>query len=225
MVSRYVVLLGLLAAVVAASGCGSSGELQNQIVALDKQVAGLQEQVVAREADVASLRDTRTKLEKDIDTLTLEKADLKALTEIVVFREVPETLSYGVDQYHVQDDMKAALTSVAQAARENPEFDLYVVGYTDRLAQDAETQYYLPTAWELAAFRATSVARFLIDREGLPADKVIACSVGDARLIAPVSTEAGRAQNRRVTFFLRKPEAPPATPELPSAGIDSTTQE
>jgi flagellar motor protein MotB len=217
MVSRYMALLGLLVVAAAVGGCGSSKELEGQILALDKQVAGLQEQVLAREADVASLRDVRVKLEKDVDTLTTEKADLKALTEVVVYREIAESLSYGVDQYQVRDDMKPILASVALMARQNPDWILYVVGYTDRVAQDAETQYYLPTAWELAAFRATAAARYLIDTEGLTAAQVVACSRGNSIMMAPNDNEAGRAQNRRVTFYLRKPEAVPAPPVEPSA--------
>jgi chemotaxis protein MotB len=215
MVSRHIVLFGLLAVVAFVGGCGSCVEFENQVLALDKQVAGLQEQVVAREADVASLTETRTKLEQDIATLTVEKAELKASTEIVVFGEVTETLSSGVDQYQIQDDMKTSLFSVAQQAMQHPDWDLYVVGHTDRAAQNPETQYYIPTAWELAAFRATAVARYLIEKENLPADRVYACSVGNARLVAPNDNEAGRAQNRRVTFFLRKPEAvaAPAAPD------------
>ncbi len=216
MVSRYLVLLGLLVSVAAVGGCGScKEEFEAQILALDKQVAGLQEQVVAREADVASLSETRAKLETDVATLTTEKAQYKALSEVVVFREVNETLSYGVDQYQVPDAMKTALSSVAQMARQYPDWDLYVVGHTDRAAQNAEVQYYIPTAWELAAFRATAVARYLIEKEGLPAERVLACSAGNARTIAPNDKESGRAQNRRVTFFLRKPEAAPAAPETP----------
>ena len=215
MVSRYLALLGLLAVAAALSGCGSSKELEGQILALDKQVAGLQEQVVARESDVASLSETRAKLETDVATLTTEKAQYQALSEVVVFREVSETLSYGVDQYQVPDAMKTALSSVAQMARQNPDWDLYVVGHTDRPAQNAEIQYYIPTAWELAAFRATAVARYLIEKEGHPAERVLASSAGNARTIAPNDKEDGRAQNRRVTFFLRKPEAAPAAPEAP----------
>ncbi len=215
MVLRYMAWLGLLAMVATMGGCGSCKEFEGQIQALDRQIAGLQEQVVAREADVASLTETRTNLQKDVETLTAEKAQYKAMTEVVVFREVSETLTYGVDQYQVQDPMKTALSSVAQMARQNPDWDLFVVGHTDRAAQNAETQYYIPTAWELAAFRATAVARYLIEKEGLPAERVIACSVGSARGIAPNDKEDGRAQNRRVTFFLRKPEAAPAAPGTP----------
>lgn len=214
-------MLGLLAAAACVGGCGSCVEFENQVLALDKQVAGLQEQVVTCEANVDSLTAVRTRLEQNVAALTVEKAELKAITEIVVFSEVDETLSYGVDQYQIQDNMKTSLFSVAQQALQHPDWDLYVVGHTDRQAQNPETQYYIPTAWELAAFRATAVARYLIEKENLPADRVIACSVGNARPLAPNDNEAGRSQNRRVTFFLRKPEAAPAAPETP-APADST---
>jgi outer membrane protein OmpA-like peptidoglycan-associated protein len=217
MVSRDMALLGLLAVAAVLGGCGSSKEFEGQILALDKQVAGLQEQVVAREADVAGLRDVRVKLEKDVDTLTTEKADLQAMTEVVVYSEIAEILNFGVDQYKIQDDMKSTLASVALMARQNPDWILYVVGHTDRVAQDPEIQYYLPTAWELAAFRATNAARYLIETEGLADAQVVACSRGNSVVLVPNDNEAGRAQNRRVTFYLRKPEAVPAAPEAPPA--------
>ena len=159
---------------------------------------------------------TRIKLEKDVDTLTMEKADLKALTEIVVFREIAETLSYGVDQYQVQDDMKATLTSVApDGARESGLGPVRGGLHRPRSPRTRRPSTTCPTAWELAAFRATSVARYLIDT-GRPAGRPRhRLQRGNAVWSAPNDTEAGRAQNRRVTFFLRKPEAVPAAPATP----------
>lgn len=82
--------------------------------------------------------------------------------------------------------------------------------------------------YDLAAARASVVGRFLIDRGGLPADRVLIASRGPNFPIMPNTTPELKAQNRRIEILLRpgprmmrtvvqpaKPPSPPAEPVEP----------
>ncbi len=58
------------------------------------------------------------------------------------------------------------------------------------------------TNWELGALRATTMARYLIENFGVPANKVSATSYADTKPIASNKDPAGRAENRRIEIFI-----------------------
>ncbi|MDD5656306.1 MAG: OmpA family protein, partial [Elusimicrobia bacterium] len=62
--------------------------------------------------------------------------------------------------------------------------------------------------WELSTFRATSVARLLIDKYEITPQRVGAIGYGQYRPVVPNDTPEGQAKNRRVVFFIKN--APPA---------------
>jgi flagellar motor protein MotB len=73
---------------------------------------------------------------------------------------------------------------------------LMVSGFTDdRSVRSGNHQF--ADNWELSAQRALTVTRTLID-EGMPAAMVFAAAFGAQQPITPNTTDAARAQNRRV---------------------------
>lgn len=60
-----------------------------------------------------------------------------------------------------------------------------------------------PTNWELSAFRATAVTRYLI-AQGLPPKLFKAISLADTRPVASNRTPEGRRKNRRIVIKLYK---------------------
>jgi flagellar motor protein MotB len=100
--------------------------------------------------------------------------------------------------------------------------EVLVEGHTDdqRIHND-----YFDSNWELSTARATSVARLLIEKYDIPKGRIGAVGYGDTRPLVPNDTPEGRAQNRRVVFFVKgspikkaapageaKAQAPPAAP-------------
>ena len=61
-----------------------------------------------------------------------------------------------------------------------------------------------PSNWELAAARASSVTRHLIE-QGVGAGRVRVIGYADTRPRADNASPEGRARNRRVSFILRLP--------------------
>jgi chemotaxis protein MotB len=73
-----------------------------------------------------------------------------------------------------------------------------VVGHTDT---DPIRKSEWDDNWELSAQRALSVTRYLIER-GIPDNLIQASGCGPARPIAPNTTTAGKAKNRRVEIIV-----------------------
>lgn len=93
------------------------------------------------------------------------------------------------------------LDEVVEAILRNPVGRVQVEGHTDDRADDAFNL-------SLSQRRAEAVRIYLIDR-GVPEAQLTAVGFGEARPIAPNTTAAGRAQNRRVVFTLLDKVAPP----------------
>lgn len=95
---------------------------------------------------------------------------------------------------------------------------LMVSGFTDnKVVQQNGKQRYTDNL-ELSAQRALTVTRALIE-EGMPSSLVFAAAFGAEQPAAPNTTEAGRAQNRRVEMapVPRAPRDDSSTSRIPPA--------
>ena len=91
------------------------------------------------------------------------------------------------------------LTHVSAAIRRSAsKRPVLVEGHTDNVP--VSTGAY-PSNWELSTSRATSVVRYLIGH-GMPAADLGAAGYADLHPLAPNTTDAGRARNRRVEIVL-----------------------
>lgn len=104
----------------------------------------------------------------------------------------------------IRRSMMPLLDSILEIVLENPAFKLEIHGHTDDQPVDSER---FPSNWELSAFRATSVLRFLIEG-GLPPQRVVASGYGDSMPLVPNTSDQNRAANRRLEFVLERVELP-----------------
>jgi chemotaxis protein MotB len=201
---RNLVLVALLAAAFALAGC-SCKEQEEQIMALDAQIADLQQQLGEREATLAECNDLTEELRKNIREAEMENA---VVVEQRDNRFVEITLSDAVtfasSQWIVLDTMVPALETIAASIRNRPDFKVYVEGHTDDRGILEEFQERWPSNWELGAFRSCAVTRYLTNDLDLPAERFAAVSYGPFHPVASNQTEAGRADNRRVVITLEK---------------------
>lgn len=79
-----------------------------------------------------------------------------------------------------------------------------VEGHSD--SQQMSSQMF-PSNWELSAYRAAAVARYLIATTGIDKDRFSVVSYGDSKPIASNDTEAGRSENRRVEIVILSTKA------------------
>lgn len=107
---------------------------------------------------------------------------------------------------------RALLDQLADLLRLAPDTQLAVEGHTDDLPI-ANPRF--PSNWELSSFRATRVARYLIER-GIPAERLRTTGYADTRPRVANDSPEHRSRNRRVSIVLY-PDAAKASGE-PLAG-------
>ncbi|MEQ1875042.1 MAG: OmpA family protein [Bdellovibrionia bacterium] len=97
-----------------------------------------------------------------------------------------------------------ALSKVANILRVSNR-KLVIEGHTDNIPIKGAR---FRSNWDLAAARATKIVRYLIAKEGIPANRLVAVSYADQKPIAANDTEEGRAKNRRIDVLVVTGQSP-----------------
>src|SRR5690606_32634479 len=108
-----------------------------------------------------------------------------------------EFSTYGdsIDE-SVTPDSEQVLREVADAIKSRPEIvRVEVQGHTD---DSGDEEYNV----DLSQRRAEAVRKWLVDKGGVPADKLVAKGYGFSRPIADNRVRTGRQRNRRVQFVI-----------------------
>ena len=94
-----------------------------------------------------------------------------------------------------------ALNSIAKVLIENSNIDLVVEGHTDNVPLSSKSDKYSDN-WDLSTDRAVSVTRLLVDKYNIRPERITAAGRSMFFPIAPNTTSAGRAKNRRIEIIL-----------------------
>ncbi len=203
---RNVALAGLLVLAFGLTGCSSCKDYILQIDQLNTQVTNLQKDVADREALIKERQQIADELKGSLKDCKTENAVLVEQAEETVMITIPDQLGFASGKVKVLDTMVPTLEAIATTVRQHPDWNIFVEGYTDNLKVTEEYQEYWPTNWELGAFRAAAVVRYMTNQLDLPAERFAAVSFGPFRPVGDNSTVEGRAQNRMVRVVLHKPE-------------------
>ena len=102
---------------------------------------------------------------------------------------------------------RAQLRRIATAVKSHcPGWEVGVAGHCDstRIAKQATRRLY-PTNWHLSGFRALAAMDYLNKSCGVPAARLHFRGYGQHHPVAPNTTAAGRARNRRIEIILAPP--------------------
>ena len=100
-------------------------------------------------------------------------------------------LYFDTDKDVVKPESQPTLSEIAKLFKSDPSLRVHVVGHTDN---QGKADYNL----DLSRRRATSIARDLTSKYGIPANRLDAFGCGVYSPVASNETEDGRAKNRRV---------------------------
>ena len=167
---------------------GDTEDQAGQVELLAAQLSKLQEIVDSQTYTISNLRmgfDEETSSSSEMAEVCIERAN--KIFEISQIKFATSTAS-------ISDDSKTVLDHLRDLAIGCESDDMYIEigGHTDSQGSEDDNQ-------RLSEARANSVRSFLIAR-GIPDDTMVAVGYGELQPIAPNSTVAGRAQNRRITF-------------------------
>jgi len=103
-------------------------------------------------------------------------------------------IHFDVDSAHIQPRSEPVIADIAQTMRENPGLRFQVEGHTD---SDGGAAYNLG----LSQRRAQAVVDDLVTRYKIARSRLVAKGYGLTRPVAPNTTPAGKALNRRVELL------------------------
>jgi OmpA-OmpF porin, OOP family len=123
-----------------------------------------------------------------------QKYDLVVVTETKI--ELKQTVYFDTNKAKIQKRSFRLLDEVAQALTDFPTIEVRIEGHTDSQGKDAFNK-------KLSQRRAESVRNYLI-KKGIAASRMVGVGFGEEVPIADNRTKDGRAQNRRVEFFITR---------------------
>ncbi len=94
----------------------------------------------------------------------------------------------------IKPEYKAIISQIAEMLKKNPDLKISVEGHTDGTGGDRNSNLALSDA------RATAVMKAII-AEGIDSKRLSAIGYGSDKPIADITTEEGRAKNRRVEII------------------------
>ena len=113
------------------------------------------------------------------------------------------TMLFGTGQDQLNPAGADALKRVGAVLKDYPEYNVEVAGHTDSRPILSALQKRFPTNKELSEARATNAVKALTEA-GMPADIITSRGYADTKPVAPNTTDAGRAKNRRVEVVVSR---------------------
>lgn len=143
--------------------------------------------------------ETMTKLEEDISKNGQSLSGIEIYQDerglVISFKE---KLFFDIGKAYLRPVAQDVLSQVGDTLRDD-QHRIRVEGHTCDLPIRTSA---FPSNWELSAARATNVARFLIEQEAIPAERMSVAGYAQYRPIVENVNEANRARNRRVDIVL-----------------------
>ncbi|MDR2205227.1 MAG: OmpA family protein [Flavobacteriaceae bacterium] len=125
---------------------------------------------------------------------TLPGAEVERVGEGIKITLKENMVNFGFDSADLTSVAKANLDKLATVLINNPDTNINIYGHTDDKGADAYNQ-------TLSEKRANAVKNYLISK-GISSSRMFAMGMGEAEPIASNTTDAGRAENRRVEFAI-----------------------
>ena len=147
---------------------------------------------------VLEIRGLQSGIVSTVQEVRQAMQDLGATeTDLEVRVELPADVLFDFDKADIRSDAAQALAQLATLIRAYPSGSATLEGHTDSKGNDAYNQ-------RLSERRAESVKGWLVEREGIAADRLTSQGWGERKPVAGNEDDAGRQRNRRVEVVIRK---------------------
>ena len=126
-------------------------------------------------------------MEQKVEFSAMELAKALSTTGSVALHNI----LFDTGKATIRPESAAALAPVGELLRDDAALKLEIQGHTDNVGQPAANL-------KLSQDRAASVKTYLVSNFGIAAARLTTAGLGDTKPVADNTSEAGRAQNRRV---------------------------
>ncbi len=183
-----------------------------QVAAEQRRRAELEEAERKRlEAEAAALKDEardlasyRSEFFGRLRKLLSDREGVKIVGDRFVFSSevlfAPGSAELGAGGRAQISNVAGVIREIADEIPDEIDWILRVDGHTDKVQLGAGSRF--ADNWELSQARALSVVKYLIEEEGIPADRLAATGFGEFQPVAFGDDPASLAQNRRIELKL-----------------------
>lgn len=204
--ARLCALGALVLAMALLAGCSTCKEFKARILEQDAQIADLQSQLAAKATAAGDCQKLADEVRANLKKCEADKDVLVSQLNETVIIHLPDRLLFKSGSDKVRNEMKATLESIAGAINQHPDWEVYVEGYTDTKLIKNDYLERWASNWELGAYRACTVVRYLTETLKLDPKRFAAVSFGPYRPLDSNDSDDGRAKNRFVQIVMHKPE-------------------
>jgi outer membrane protein OmpA-like peptidoglycan-associated protein len=175
----------------ALSGCATKGFVREQVGVVDQKATAAQARLDQDDMHLADLdRTSRDALERA--TAAGKLAEGKFLYSMVLS---DDSIKFPVHGAQLSPEAQTRLMDFVQKLKtDNRNVYLEIQGHTDSTGPK-------PLNMRLGEERAEAV-RLFMNKQGVPLNRMATISYGDEAPVAPNTTRAGRAENRRVMLVV-----------------------
>jgi chemotaxis protein MotB len=217
------VLDALPAAVDIAAGIAPGQDAaQEEVDAAAAQAAAERARRVAGEAQAAydDLAEARRRIQAALDAAGYSGAARFEIDERgLVVHIVADQVLFDAERADLRPEGAIILDSIAPTLRELPN-QLAIEGHANHLPVTPGGPW--PSNWELSAFRATTVVRYLAG-DGIPQERMSANGYSSTRPLVPETDPTAITVNRRVDLVVLSTASAEANALLP--GLDAASQQ
>lgn len=207
-------------AAVATAGMLDAQEKLGQLRSSRAEVEQRLERIEAEKADLAALKNELSRnvqaKQEELDKLkgTYDELQEKMKAEIAKGEirlsqaggrlkvDMVDKVLFDSGEAVISKRGSEVLSRVGSVLARVQDKQVQVSGHTDDAPISARLTDKFPTNWELSTTRATNVVRFLQEKAGVPAQRLVAAGYGPYHPIASNATPTGRARNRRIEILL-----------------------
>lgn len=174
-------------------------------IPIEGQPANLASGTPTQALESDQLESVEAQIEAKIQQAGLDdKVDTKVDERGLTVRLETDDLLFGSGDATLRPGFQRILSPIAGAVGRLPN-PVRVEGHTDD--RPIGTGQF-PSNWELGSARSAAVVRFM-EARGIPRSRLQNAGYADARPLAPNTTAAGRAQNRRVEILVLRLQGTP----------------
>lgn len=113
-----------------------------------------------------------------------------------------DNVFFDIGKANLRPEMIPVLDALAEVLKKIPNA-VRIEGHTCDLPINTPQ---FPSNWELSAARAIAVLRYLVEKQGIPPERLIAVGYGQYRPLVPNTSEENRRKNRRVEVVILREE-------------------
>jgi chemotaxis protein MotB len=183
----------------AAEKSGSDG-VPDASAIIAEQIQGTNPDSYPQKGGSAEAADYATRyLSKQVDAATKKELGLEVRHDAVGVRvSLAASSVFPEGEFKMKRSSLQVLNQLGELLKQTNK-KVIIEGHTDDQPITSST---VPSNWELASLRATSVVRYLIKSQNMDPKRLAAISYADQKPLVPNDTPENRAKNRRIEILI-----------------------